>query len=113
VEGTPALPLHPSHYILDKGLNTVLSLVRRRCNIAIELFEFADDVAVLNELESRLPVFSVYLTQTPVLFRRHAAEQRITFQDLRHTQHRPPVLRSVPHIFLSIFPASFLQELQE
>ena len=60
-------------------------VVRRRRRIVVELFEFADDVAVLVQLEFRLPVFGVDLTQSPVLFGRRSAEQRIAFQDLRHT----------------------------
>ena len=60
-------------------------VVRRRRRIVVELFEFADDVAVLVKLEFRMPVFGVDLTESPVLFGRRSAEQRIAFQDLRHT----------------------------
>ena len=53
--------------------------------MVVELLELADNVAVFVQLQFRLPVFGVYLTQSAVLFGRQSTEQRIAFQDLRHT----------------------------
>ena len=53
--------------------------------MVVELLELADNVAVFVQLQFRLPVFGIYLTQSAVLFGRQSTEQRIAFQDLRHT----------------------------
>jgi len=67
---------------VDTTAGSFRLFLRRRCVVFVELFEPVDDVAVLVEFQFGLPVSGVDLTQSAIVLRRQAAEQRVTFQDL-------------------------------